>query len=178
MKSASKETHEKIKWTQKNIEDLILKSNIRHSSGRIPERIEDIIELIRMVWNHHPNLRFTELIGSAILEFKLLPYYLEDDEFLKYFTKKYQMEIIENEANTSNQKTDENTTSKSNEENTNRIDTILDIMKEAWLRYPDMRFLQLIGNLLPPQFPMNIFIENITDENFLDGLKRAYHYSE
>ena len=49
---------------------------------RDPERIDDVLDIIRTYWKKHPDLRLTQIIGNALGEMSGEHYNLEDGELL------------------------------------------------------------------------------------------------
>jgi uncharacterized protein YihD (DUF1040 family) len=47
---------------------------------RDTKRIPEILAKLRKVWEEHPDMRLAQLLGNI---FDKLPYYMEDDEFIK-----------------------------------------------------------------------------------------------
>ena len=53
--------------------------------------------------------------------------------------------------------------------NPDRIDIVLDVIREIWKKYPDLRLTQLIGNCFP-----NIDAYYKEDDELLDKLNKVY----
>lgn len=50
---------------------------------RDPERIDPILEEIRLYWKAAPDLRFLQLVLNATANLKIDPYVVEDEVFLE-----------------------------------------------------------------------------------------------
>lgn len=57
---------------------------------RDPERIDSIADALEEYWSDHPDLRLAQIVGNAGKElgYGNDPYYMEDDELLKYLNNK------------------------------------------------------------------------------------------
>ena len=53
---------------------------------RDPARIEKVLKRLEEVWKKYPDMRLAQLLGNI---FDHLPYYMEDEEFIKVIETYY-----------------------------------------------------------------------------------------
>ncbi len=53
---------------------------------RDPARIEKVLKRLEEVWKKYPDMRLAQLLGNI---FDHLPYYMEDEEFIKVIESYY-----------------------------------------------------------------------------------------